>query len=171
MEEKSWREGDGGNDFSLIFRPLRSARHPHRIDVLVTITISRILLPMSSGATNMDICAILRGRCGTLDVVTVYECISCIATLGTTVHRHTWYHFPLHLTKVQKEDVLTMLMGRWGTPCLRRRIWKWVESRCAMGSGVSCMGNLGVRVRTKADVHVFTRVLETLRRQTDDPIE
>ena len=39
-----------------------------------------------------------------------------------------------------------------------------------MGSGVSCMGNLGVRVRTKTDVHVFTR-LETLRRQTDDAIE
>ena len=39
-----------------------------------------------------------------------------------------------------------------------------------MGSGVSCMGNLGVRVRTKADVHVFTRVVETLCRQTDDPI-
>ena len=27
------------------------------------------------------------------------------------------------------------------------------------------MGNLGVRVRTKTDVHIFTRVLETLRRQ------
>ena len=40
-----------------------------------------------------------------------------------------------------------------------------------MGSGVSCMGNLGVRVRTKTDVHVFTRVLETFRRQTDDAIE